>query len=225
MSKRLIYILPFIVIIFFATCRKDRFEDAENRDYGFGYYPGKTGGYKLYEGVQIKYDPFFNSIDTTHFLLREEYDTFFQDNLGRNALRIIHYTKHPDSILWQDVKVLYDVSEPGFVERVKDNIRVLKLSFPISDEIFWDMNIFNDKEEVIVFYNQLFLPFEINGLRFDTTITVTMTPEINPFINKSFKEVFAKDVGMIFSEYSNVELQNNKFAGTKLKLSLINYAD
>jgi hypothetical protein len=71
----------------------------------------------------------------------------------------------------------------------------------------------------------LFTAFEINGLKFDSTITVTMTPEINPFINKSFKEVFAKNVGMIFSEYSNVELQNNKFAGTKLKLTLINYAD
>ena len=225
MSRQLIYILSFIVIICFATCRKDRFEDAENRDYGFGFYPAKSGGYKLYEGVQIVFNPFFNTTDTTLFLLREEYDTFFEDNLGRQALRIKHYTKHPDSAVWENVKVLYDVNEPGLIERVKDNVRVVKLSFPISDEIFWDMNIFNDQDEVIVFYNQLFTAFETNGLKFDSTITVTMTPEINPFVNKSFKEVFAKNVGMIFSEYSNVELQNNKFAGTKLKLTLINYAD
>jgi len=209
MKKRGIHIFIFVLAIGgINSCKKDA--ETAPVDLGYEYFPDDIGSYIIYEVDSIAYDDAVKPPDTTRYLLKELVESTFIDNSGRPTLRIERYKKmyNPlvpyDSISW----VLSDIWTANrtttTAEKTEENIRYIKLVFPVVKGKEWNGNSFNtlgQKDYEMISVDQ---PETIGGISFDSVITVSQFQQINfiEYINE--EEKFAKHVGLIYKKMDNL---------------------
>jgi len=103
------------------------------------------------------------------------------------------------SDVWQVVKT--DLQ----VEKVEEDVRMIKLIFPVVDEKEWNINALNNVGARTVAYKDVHLPYETETLSFDSTVTVENTDPQNLINEYRDTEIFAKGLGMIYKRFVNVE--------------------
>lgn len=201
------------VILFFISgiysCKKD--SETTPPDLGYEYFPDDVGKYIIYEVDSIGYDDFLPSPpDTTRYLLKEFVESIFIDNSGRPTMRIERYKKmyNPsvpyDSLPW----ILSDIWTANRTattsEKVEENIRYIKLVFPVAKGKEWNGNVFNTLGQKEYEMTSIDKPATIGGLLFDSVITVTQ------YLQKTFidtiieEEKFAKHIGLIYKKQDSI---------------------
>ena len=96
----------------------------------------------------------------------------------------------------------------------ENNLRFIKLHSPVNSGISWkgnqyiDTTIKQDYGDWNYKYIDLFQSKTIDGFQFDSTITVLQYLDSNVIEKTHFFEVYAKGIGMIFSERNKLEKQN-----------------
>lgn len=99
-------------------------------------------------------------------------------------------------------------------QRVEGNLRFVKIQSPINTTTVWkgnkyiDTSIRSDYGDWDYRYYNLFSPFSVNNLTFDTTISVLQYQDTNAIEKTHFFEVYAQKIGMVYAEYHKVEKQN-----------------
>ncbi|MGD1844835.1 MAG: hypothetical protein ACFB10_05520 [Salibacteraceae bacterium] len=129
------------LLVFGAIACKDK--SGEPEDLGYDYFPVETGHWVEYKVDSIVYDPFNQSIDTFQFFLREEIAGEFQDLEGRSTLRIERFKRENDTLAWRLIDVWTANRTSTTAERVEENERIVKLSFPVRLNQQWNGNAFN----------------------------------------------------------------------------------
>jgi len=229
MPKLTLPLLLIFSIFLFFTC-KDKDNSKCNEDLitakGIDYYPLEIGKYITYELDSIIYSrivctcnenctyPFRR--DTSNTQLREEVVDVFEDNLGDKNFVIERYFRKDASEPWKIKDVWNTKITDTRVERAEENLRFIKMVFPVSNTVTWSgNNFFQDTSivignEVVEFYQHWTSEYtyenidqseEINGIAFDSVMTVVQS---NQTENKSHHRVatekYARGVGMIFKE-------------------------
>jgi len=209
MKKRSIHIFIFaLTIIGINSCKKDA--ETTPVDLGYEYFPNDLGNYIVYEVDSISYDDAIRDPDTTQYLLKEKIESLFYDNSGRPTLRIERYKKiyNPsvpyDSIQWVISDIWTSNRTTTTAEQTEENIRYIKLVFPITKGKAWNGNTFNilgkkDYKMISIDKNET-----INNMSFDSVITVSQFQQINfiEYINE--EEKFAKNIGLIYKKKDNL---------------------
>jgi len=94
----------------------------------------------------------------------------------------------------------------GSAQRVEDNIRYLKLAFPINADVTWNGNAFNDFPEEDYSYTDIHTSYSMNGFDFDSTLKVLQSDDQN-LIHQIYKEEkYAKNVGMIYKQKDSLNV-------------------
>lgn len=203
MKKISLFILLSLIFLFFS-CKKD-VEQNEIIEMGYHYFPDDIGRYVIYEVDSVAYDDkAFNPPKLTRYLLKEMITSSFQDNSGRPTLRIERFKKMYndsipyDSMIWIGPKVWHSNKTSSTAEKVEENIRYIKLVFPIKEAREWDGNSYNtlgQKNYEIISIDE---PEIIGNLHFDSVVTVNQFEKYN-FIEYIHEfEKYAKNVGLIF---------------------------
>jgi hypothetical protein len=197
------------------SCNK---EDDFVADFKYEYFPTDSGRYVIYDVDSIIFNSFFVPPlkDTINFQVREVYQETFTDGAGNRLRRIERFRRNDTIGNW----VLTDVWYAGIVNNqaiwVEENLRLLKLVFPPKADSQWNGNQYIQITEGIEFmegweYNitALDVPNTINGLSFDSTLTVVLADDTASLIERiTATETYAKGVGLIYKDWQWLKKQN-----------------
>jgi hypothetical protein len=215
MFRGLLFILTVLSL---CACRKDEYEIYKPVDKQ--YMNIKVGAYSIYDVNEIIFDAFNNTSDTMEYQLRELNESIFLDNLGREAIRIDRHVRSTDTSEWVYRNTWYAVADPAMLERVEDNKRLVKLSFPISIEAGWNANALNSDNANNVFYGLIHEKYKLGTFSFDSAVSVKNTPRFTSTSERAFEEVYAKNIGLVYKNHVQIDKAGTVKRGFKIKYQL-----
>jgi hypothetical protein len=208
------YVYAFCLLGFiFCSCKKERIEDTSSLMY-YTYFPLAIGSWTIYDVDSIAHledDDATNQPDTSiatyHFKIKEVIDSTFIDGTGNESFRVARYRQGNDTLPFVFQSEWVATRTFNSAQRVEDNIRFVKLAFPInSNTQSWNGNAYNNFLEEDYSYTDIHVPATINGLSYDSTVTVLQLDE-NNVLHKIFKqEKYANRVGMIYKQKDSLNL-------------------
>lgn len=217
--KRLIYIAAGIVLLA-SACKKDK---AEPRDLGYDYFPVEIGKYIIYDVDSIFIDEPVNINDTFHYQIKEVIADEFIDNEGNLAQRIERFRRPNDSTAWviKDVWASNRLSQSA--QRVEENVRIIRMAFPVREGQFWDANEFNPQQPRPLTYEDVDRERTVNGQYFDSTLKTVTTLLPNLIDTIVDTEIRAKHVGVVRKRHEETNTQTDGTTGFKLNMYLVEY--
>jgi hypothetical protein len=222
-----------ILLLLLVGCSKT--ENVEENPFPIitDYYPGKIGSFIDYKVDSIYHNNALEQHDTVHYKIRELLESNFTDNQGRNSIRIERYISHVDSTNWILKDIWFSTTTNVRMEKIEEDVRFIKLINPIQEDEAWNGNAMNILDEWEYNYLQIAEPFFTDSLNFDSTITVLQRDYSNLIEKEYAKEIFAKNIGMIY-KYSKLLRVNPNFnellpdtadidSGVEYTMKAINY--
>lgn len=223
MRKNNILFILFIFPVIIFSCKKE----TENPvDVGYEYFPVNVGHWVTYQVDSTYYDDFTDSVRVYHYKIKEFIESTFLDNQNRETQRIERYKQISDTTSWYINNVWAMNLTPSTAEKVEEDYRYIKLVFPVKNGKTWNGNAYNVKDEQEYEFDDIDKPYTVNGLTFDSTVTVIQENELNMIQENYQVEVFAKHVGLIYKRYKSVSLDNGKITkGCNYSYKIISYGN
>ena len=193
------------LVIFIFSCKK---ESITRESSAYHYFPAERGKYVIYDVDSVYHsendDDNDDSVYYWHFQLKEVIDSTFIDGQGRPAQIIKRYKRENDTLDWNFLNLWTQVLTSSAAYKTEDNVPYHKLSFPVSSRTTWNGNDANTLEIEMYVYENINSALTLNGLYFDSTLSVLQRDDDNN-VQKIFgKEIFANHVGMIYKERDNL---------------------
>jgi len=225
---RHIIIATVVLTVIGSGCKKD---DPPHIDLGYAYFPTALNKWIDYQvdTIWIHYTLDTQGLvtgqtgDTDTYPLREELVEDFTDPAGRAAQRMIRYTKDsadhwlPHDVWWQSLDNVR-------AERTEENERRIKLTFAPHTNTFWNTNAFNVEPELELTFDEVDVPWSVNGMSFDSTVLVTTTYQNNFVKTITYKERYAKHVGLVYREVDSTITQTGYRNEWRYKEVITGYA-
>ncbi len=202
-SGILIASLFCLIIIVFNSCRKET--EIKQVDIGYKYFPLVAGNYIIYKVDSFYYNDFTFSIDTFNFDLKEKVTEIFKDNENRPTARIERFYRIDNTKEWTIKDVWYSNVTSSTAEKTEENQRFVKLIFPLTANAEWNGNRFNNLGSQEYKVTEINKPKLLNGISFDSTLTVLQMADSNLLEKKYAYEVYAKNVGLIYKRYIDIQ--------------------
>jgi hypothetical protein len=167
--------------------------------------------------------------------LREVLESDFTDPEGRPAQRIVRQVK--DSLgNWTPKDVWWQVVNSQRAERAEENLRKIKMVFPVREWQEWNTNAYNTEDPLELTYEEIDVPWSANGLAFDSTSLVVSTYVNNLVDTVRYFERYARHVGLVYrrsdsSKTQRLDLDNDgiyetiRTKGTYLTMTVTAYGD
>jgi len=193
--------LPILVcaIILIVSCKKD---DPVKIDLGYGYLPVEVGFWIIYDVDSTVWDDFDvpSTVTNYQYQIKEVIESVFVDAEGREAFRLERYKRIDETGPWV-IKDVWTVNRTGTTaEKVEENERFIKLTFPVRIARIWDGNAANSRDEWDYQYTEVDAARTIGGISFDSTLTVSQQ-DFNTWVAYDFfEEYYAKNVGMVYKK-------------------------
>ena len=160
--------------------------------------------------------------------MKEEVTESFLDDEGRLSYRLERSKRYneTDGYLLSDVWYVTPTNQR--IEKVEEDVRYVKMVFPVKEFQSWDGNVMNTFIERTYEINDLGASYAINGLSFDSTLVVDQG-SFQSFVDyEEAEEVYAKGVGLI--KKVDIDLRINNFQrldlvrGREIYQELIEYS-
>jgi hypothetical protein len=197
-----------------AACKQEADPYASHE--GLDYFPLEVGKYVWYEVDSTIFDPAGDTISVRHsktFVKEEVVDTL-TDNLGNLLFRVERYERAADSLPWVVKKVFSQSLQGSQAIRTEDNLRFVKMTFPLRKSERWDGNIHFPDDLIITVegetlemfkgwsYKVLGVdePFAEGDLHFDEALTVEEANSENLIELRQAKSVYARGIGLVYRE-------------------------
>ncbi len=222
------------VACLFYSCKDDEIIPGKSEIYN-AYFPLSTGHWVEYDAdsiVHLDIDDAYNldtAIRVYTFQLREETDSSFLDAEGEMAWRISRYRRSNSSSPWTFMNLWTSKINGKSAQRVEDNIRFIKLSFPFDSRITWNGNAYNSFPVEEYFYDGIEETFAVNSLNFESTVNVVQNDFVSNINRIDKREVYAKNVGMVYKVLDSLNIVNLPngstviLNGTEYKLEIRDY--
>lgn len=221
MNKRFLplLILSGLFLVSFFSCKKES-DDKYANNVSAGYFPLEVGHYVTYNVDSVIWNDFDCTIDTNHYQMRFTIaDTFF-DNASRKSYRIETSIRSGDTVSWNPGTVMYVTPTATGLEYVENNLRYIKLTYPIVEGNSWDGNsmiLTNDQDYSFMAgwnykYANYKQSYDQDGVSFDNTVTVNQVDETqnnpetqpNDYAYRTYsKEVYAYGIGMVYRAWTH----------------------
>jgi hypothetical protein len=206
-----LFLLPALIL--WTGCKDDEVNPSTDGSY-MAYFPLIPGSWIIYDAdsvVHLDGDD-INGVDTMieryKFQIREQVDSSYIDAESDTAFRISRFRRDNDSLPWnfQNLWIAKRTNYSG--QRVEDNIRFVKLSFPVDPRITWNGNAFNYFPEELYYYSSVHVPYTLQSLTFDSTVTVVQNDFVTNISRINKKEIYAFDVGLIERQFDSLRVRN-----------------
>jgi len=189
------------------------------------YFPLNTNDTVHFKVTTIEHNSFGK--DTLIYWLREVITDDFIDGEGDLAYRLERYWRM-DTTQSYDIKDVWMMKKNiRSAEKVEENVRYIKMVFPLSYYVFWDGNALNnigEQEYTIEFLHE---PYLINNMTFDSTVTISHNDKSNLLEYESAYEVYAINVGLVYKEEIILNINSGNVLdvnyGTEYRQELLNY--
>lgn len=211
--KRTVYPLLFLALVLVQSCSND--DDAPAKpaiNYGYDYYPDSIGLTRIYDVDSIVLRENSSKTDTFIYQIKEVYKEDYIDNEGERNVLVERYYRINENADWVLARVFIVKRTVTEGQEMYNNVRILKLAFPVKVGSAWNGNRYNGGEEQEYKITKLEETAEPFIIPVDV-ITVLQRDDKN-FIEKKYdEEKYARGVGMIFKEHIDIETQTNDTFG------------
>lgn len=229
-------ILYFLFACFGLLACKEEGLNESDIDLGYGYFPVEVGSFIEYRADSIWHDqpdPEIEGIhDTTTYFIRETIESLISDAQDEPSMRIVRYKRSEPLEEWRLTDVWLAKRTAQNAQKVEENVRYVKMAFPISASAMWNVNALNSKGEWRAHYDSLFVETEIQGMIFPKTVKVVQRDSKNLIDDEFAYEVYAESVGLIKRyerdlttrlNYVNYPSAENIRLGHEFKWEIIDY--
>ncbi|OFX67473.1 MAG: hypothetical protein A2X12_02645 [Bacteroidetes bacterium GWE2_29_8] len=211
----------------FFSCKKE-VKDIDKTEYmGYDYFPYNIGHELIYEVDSTYYDDFdiIQKEKKFHFYIKEVIESYFQDNEGRQNIRIERYKRDKDTDNWSIKDVWSGVITNTSAQRFEEDERFVKLAFPIKETQSWNGNAYNNLNSQTYTYKDLFVDFNIDSELYSNTVTVNQAEDTSLIHRNIISEVYAPKIGMIYKTYNVVKkaVNGDIISGSIYEYKLISY--
>ncbi|MCC6251965.1 MAG: hypothetical protein IT238_05835 [Bacteroidia bacterium] len=203
--KRIKYPYYVIIILLFAlstgtnSCRKE-IEKIKVPDIGYDYFPSQKGHYVIYDVDSLFYNDFTSTIDTFKFQVKEKITDTFVDLENRITQRIERFYRENSNDNWVIKDVWYSNKTANTAERVEENMRFVKIVFPLKKDNQWNGNRYNNLGEQNYKLLKIHEFFSLGLLSFDSTITIRHAADSNLIEKNISYEIYARNVGLVYKK-------------------------
>ena len=194
---------------------------------GANFFPLKKGKYIVYDVDSITYDLLNQAnhtvdTDTASFQVKELVADTLKDAQGRPSYKMEYYTRKDAAAPWVIRKVWLATRTAATAERVEDNQRFVKLTFPIQSTTSWNSARHLDSTTELTVRGETIAKIYENwksrysnidkkhtqGTKtFDSTLTVVHT-NYEVLTNKRYyKEIYARNVGLVYKRFELMDTQ------------------
>lgn len=189
------------------------------------YFPLTVGKYITYRLDSTVLTQFGADTAVHSYKVKDLVDAEIADNTGRKAYRVFRSITDTGAIAPFIPNNTFTVTPEGtdWIEYVENNLRFMKLRFPLMNDFQWKGNSFIDASSISssvrylydwdYTYQNIGQPFTVNGRTFDNTITVLQRNEefpegdfdpSQPYKQWDYSiEVYAKGVGLIYKNFDH----------------------
>lgn len=196
--KLQLYIILFIILI--TSCKK---QESVKITTDFTYCPLVVGNWVSYDVVDINIDKPSDVNDTITYQIKELVESSYSDN-NEQVYRIERYIKLNDSTSWVIKDVWFANYTSNSFQKVEENIRYVKIAFPVTLNKTWNGNAYNINDSKDYEITSLDLPETINSLPFDSVLHVTQLNVSNLIEKKLEIEKYAKNIGLVYKELTDI---------------------
>jgi hypothetical protein len=209
-SKLLYFCIPTLLIL--NSCKKDNV--STTLVLGKDYFPVSINHYIVYDVDSTVYDEITHQPTTYKYRLKEIITQSFTNDENTTSYRLERYIKYFDStksydqIPWQIKNVWTIIPYSNSIEKVEENIRFVKLIFPVKQNAQWNGNAKNTLGEKIYKYEYIDNSENINNTHFDKVLKVKQYEYRSLIKYQNEYEKYAKNVGLVYKEIINLESQN-----------------
>lgn len=208
-----------VAILLLAACGERQTETFTPDDPAafYSYYPLELGKYLEYRVDSVVYDPSLGNTslrDSSVTYVREVLADTLRDNTGALLYTIERYER-TDSTDWS-LQAIWTcaINEVGAI-RTENNLRFLKLIFPLDRRSAWDGNLYIDTDQLVEIANdETIQPFQnwfydvdsingsasVGGFTFDSTLPVTEVDETNAIARRLSRVRYGRGVGRVWRE-------------------------
>ena len=187
-----------ILLLYIAGCNEK--ENIHPQVIDFSYYPMNINSELVYAVEYIKIDAPINLHDTQRYYLKERIESSYYDEIGNLIYRIEHFKRPDTNSAWQLTDVWFSQYYQNQAHKVEENIRYIKLVFPVNKGLKWNGNAMNTLEPQTYSIDTLDKPWRI----FDSTLVVVQQKK-ETMIDKYFDyERFAKHKGLVEKAYVHI---------------------
>lgn len=218
------FAISISLFLFLGACKKDPKDNTII--YGYEYFPTEIGHYRIYDVMRIFHDLAIEPAhDTVRFQIKEYLAEELIDNEGDTIQKLKRYFRETDTNEWviQDVWTQKRTASTG--EVVGENDRFIKLVFAIAYNRNWNGNALNNEPDLNCYYEDIYLPYDLNGTVYDSTVRVEKENFISFIDYRRDYEIYARNIGLIKSVYKNLQIDNQDtleiLKGPELYYSLI----
>jgi hypothetical protein len=197
-----------MVIIICYSCSKKE-EETVLPDLGHDYAGLEVGKFVVYDVDSFFYDDFDNSIDTSYYQIKEVVDSEFEDLEGEPAYKIIRYRKEIDSTNWVLIDVWNSKLTQTNFQKSEENIKFIKLIFPVGDGKTWNGNSMNSIGEMEYEYTAVDQSETIGGIGLSSVLTVIQLDNVNLVEEYYHEEKFARGIGLVYKK--QVDISKKEF--------------
>ena len=214
--------LYFVLLIIISSCKPIVYEET---NFFYNYYPLHINQVKEFFVTNIVHNSFGK--DTTTYFLKEIITDYNINMEGDTVYRVERYWK-VDSNLSYEIKDVWTSKKnlsAGYLN--EENITYTKLIFPLSLNIYWNGNAFNNLGYQEYSIESLNIPFQLNNVIFDSSLTVIQNYKSNLLEFENSKEIYATGIGLIYKEDVQVEINSGNLSditqGYEYYQEIINY--
>lgn len=204
------FYLILAIVIFILSCSKD--EEVIAPEIAYDYAGLEVGKYVIYDVDSLTFDDFTLTIDTVSYQIKEEIDSKFTDLEGEEAFKIIRYRKDHDTLSWVLIDVWSSKITATNFQKTEENIKYVKLIFPIKLDKIWDGNSMNNNTQQDYEFTVVDQTETIGGNVLDSVLTILQyeSPE-KLLAPELFEEKYARGIGMVYKR--SMSLSRGSFSG------------
>ncbi len=217
--KPFIPALLFLLLLSLFACKKEK---SESINMGYNYFPLKVANYRIYQVDSIVFNDYTTKVDSFHYQVKMLINDSFLDNTKRLTYQCQKYFRY-DSAQWIFNKNMAITPTKDQLQLQDDNVRYIKLIFPVQAGDNWNFNALNTEHEKNAIYTDVDFPKSILNHRYDSCLTVVYSDEIDLVEEKVHKEIYARNVGMIYKKEVNKKL--SVLRGYFVEYKLIDYGN
>ena len=207
-----------LTVLLFASCKKDNDPAPASEDQVRDYFPRTMGHYVEYNVDSTYWDDFLALKTVKKMQMRYNVADTFTDLAGNPSYRMEVFIRKNETEQWLPQSVFTFTPKTSSVEVLQDNLRFIKLQFPVVDGNTWKGNQYiSTFDQELQYFRDWNYKYANVGetyksdavVAYDNTATVNQVdetvnnPEIQPdaYASRNYgQEVYAKNVGMVYRE-------------------------
>ncbi|MEY3399092.1 MAG: hypothetical protein RL220_1686 [Bacteroidota bacterium] len=203
------------MLIALGSCKK---EEAPVIDLGYDYFPNTAGTFIIYEVDSTGFD--INGETNLVYEVMEVLAEEFVDGENQLAMKVERYYRMNEDDPWVMGNVWVQKRNNSSAQRVEDNTRYIRMSFPVEVGKTWNGNAYNTMPEWSYKYVSKDTPRVFNGMTFEKTAEIQQRNNINLIDQEIASEIYARGVGLIYKHLMDLQVQQGDITGVDMTLTI-----